>query len=105
MSVGSRKALGALIAAAPFVAIFALIGVQDGWWVPFADLAVMAVVLGCLTVGIRLIESTGVRRQAESDLPNDLRHLARAEFDRNGPDDPRGAAIWDVAAWIEERRK
>lgn len=31
-----------------------------------------------------------------------LRQMAVVEFDRNGPLDARGAAIWDVAAFIDE---
>ena len=45
------------------------------------------------------------QREAEvglGDLVARLRAMAAAEFDERGPRDPRGAAIWDVAAFIAE---
>lgn len=45
--------------------------------------------------------------QAERDraLVTRLRAMATAEFDQKGPRDARGAAIWDVAAFIDEEWK
>lgn len=37
-----------------------------------------------------------------TDLVTRLRAMAAQEFDERGPHDARGAAIWDVAAWIDE---
>lgn len=35
-------------------------------------------------------------------LAKQVREMAVQEFDTRGPSDPRGAAIWDVAAWLDE---
>lgn len=36
------------------------------------------------------------------DIVHRLRGFALQDFDRNGPQSPRGAAIWDSAAYIAE---
>lgn len=41
------------------------------------------------------------KRGAVFELVGELRRKARVEFDKHGVDDPRGAAIWDVAAWLQ----
>jgi hypothetical protein len=35
----------------------------------------------------------------------DLRRIAADRFAEHGPHDARGAAIWDVAGWLEDRER
>lgn len=41
--------------------------------------------------------------EALRDAAAELREKAAFEFDLKGPDDPRGAAIWDCASHLIER--
>lgn len=39
----------------------------------------------------------------EGSLADQLREKAKMRFDEFGPNDVRGAAIWDCAAWLDEQ--
>ena len=56
----------------------------------------------CGAVGCRALAERDALRKRVDALVGTLRKQAGLEFDRHGPHDPRGAAFWDVAAWVEE---
>lgn len=45
--------------------------------------------------------SAPATRDLLSAASTELRRQATNRFDRYGPGDPRGAAFWDVAAWLD----
>lgn len=44
-----------------------------------------------------------IRLETLSEAARDLQRQARQRFDQHGPQDPRGAALWDAACHLVEQ--
>lgn len=53
--------------------------------------------------GLDQLTADAVLAALREPLVLELRALARAEFAEKGTLDPRGAAIWDCADWLDRR--
>jgi hypothetical protein len=47
--------------------------------------------------------ATAAIREERAEIASYCRGWAVQCFDKDGPYDPRGAVLWNVAAWIDER--
>lgn len=56
----------------------------------------------CRKLALMLAINSVLKKPVEG-LVAKLRDKAQLEFEARGPDDARGAAIWDVADWLEEK--